>query len=138
MFWNHKIDRFNFQFWEGDPPQLPKQTIQSFTRAGADGLATRLIGKRAPVTECQLTTHLTSYAWRAPTIRSYLTLIGATSPVEVWFNQLRLLHSDQVKFLVEDVREVDCRANVRLLGPGYNLPGGASLVTRWRLIAIAV
>lgn len=138
MYWNHRIDRLTFQFWEGDPPQLPRQTMQSFTRAGADGIATRLLGTRAPVTECQLTAHLVNYAWRAPTLRAYLTLLGATDPVEVWFNKLRLFQSDQVKWVIEDVREVECRANVRLIGPGYNLPGGASLVTRWRMIAVAM
>lgn len=136
MSWQHRVDRFTFQFWDGDQPQLPKQNVQTFARAGDDAQDARLTGTRAPLTECTLTAHLVRYSLALPLLRQYFTLIGK-DPVEVWHEQRRLLQLAKVKFLIEDVVEVECRTNVRLIGPGYDYPGGCSLVTRWRMLAMA-
>jgi hypothetical protein len=136
MPWVHKIDRFEFQFWDGDSPDTPRQQVETFQRAGVNGTGFRMLGERGQPFDAQLTAHLVNYALTRPLLKQYETLIGA-SPVEAWFNYRRLLTDWQVKFEVLDVAELDCRVNVRLIGPGYNYLGGASLVTRWRLLPVA-
>lgn len=136
MSWVHKVDRFTFQFWDGDRPRMPTTQVQTFSRPGVDSHDVRLTGTRAEVTECQLTEHLVNWNLRAPLLRQYRELVGRDA-VEVWYEQRRLLVTDRVLFLVLAVDEVDCQTNVRLVGPGYDYPNGASLVTRWRLLAIA-
>jgi hypothetical protein len=135
--WYHRIDRFTFQFWQGDCPEAPTQQLETYQRAGVEGAGFRLLGARGVPLDVTLTEHLTAYILGAPLVRQYQSLIGL-APVEVWWNQQRLLPLLQTKFAVLDVTEVECQVNVRLLGPGYNLPGGAALVTRWKLLPIAV
>lgn len=136
MSWQHKIDRFEFQFWEGDLPDTPRQQVETFQRAGVSGTGFRLLGERGKPFEAQVTAHLVNYPLTRPLLHQYRTLIGGT-PVEVWFNGRRVFVDWQTKYEVLDVDEVECKANVRLIGPGYNFPGGASLVTRWRLLPVA-
>lgn len=137
MSWQHLIDRFEFQFWEGEPPSPPRQQVETFQRPGVAGTGFRLLGQRGQPLEARVTAHLINYAVTRPLLTEYRSLIGE-DPVEVWFNGRRLVTDWQVKFAVLDVEEIECRTCVRLLGPGYNYPAGASLVTSWRLLPVAV
>lgn len=136
-FWNHRIDQFVFQFWEGEPPHAPTQAVEVFTRAGVAGTGQRLLAARGAPFEVQLTEHFASFLLAIPMISQYETLIGA-DPVEVWWEHLRQLPLIRTKFAVLAVRRVSLEASVRLMGPGYNFAGGAALTTRWQLLPIAV
>jgi len=135
--WYHRVDRFTFQFWGGDSPEAPTQQLETYQRAGVEGAGFRVLGARGTPLDVTLTEHLTGYVLSRPLVLQYQSLIGI-DPVEVWFNKQRLLPLIRTKFAVLDVTEIACDTHVRLLGPGYNLPGGAALVTRWKLLPIAV
>jgi len=137
MATSYRIDRFPFVFWDGDPPRFPTQVTQEIARPGVDGVSLRTLGRRGPTSVASLTSwHANWFAARRAML-DYDTLVGL-DPLEVWWNRRRLKLDYQCLYQVEAIEEVDCRANVRLFGSGYNLAGGVSLVTRWTLLPVSL
>lgn len=135
--WTHRVGQFTFQFWEGEIPESPTQQVETLQRAGVTGTGFRVLGVRGDPFEATLTEHFPSYAAARPWIEQYKTLIGQQA-LEVWKDGRRLLIDLKTKFVVLDVRELSCQAHVRLMGPGYQYAGGAALVSRWKLLPVAV
>lgn len=131
----HWIGASNFEFWDGEPPRFHQQSVETFARTGAEGTAAKLLGKRGAKFSSDLTSWFASYPLARAAFVKYLNLIGS-NPQKVIYNGGDFYALYKTKFLVLDVQEVDCRANVRLLGPGKNYPSGAALVTRWTMIPI--
>ena len=131
----HWIGASNFEFWSGDPPRFHQQSVETFSRNGVDGTAAKLRGKRGEQFTSELTSWFASYAAARAMFPRYLNLIGS-NPQRVVFNSQDYYALHKTKYLVLDVQELECRVNVRLLGPGKNYPTGASLVTRWTMIPI--
>ena len=137
MMSEHAINQYTFELWRGDPPRFHTQTMETYTRAGVNGTAAKLTGKRGKSFNADLTSWLTSFPAARVMLQNYFALIGA-SPVILIHNGFRFDTLYRIKFLVEDVAEMDCQANVRLLGPGINYAGGTSLVTRWTMTPVLV
>lgn len=135
--WSHRVDRFPFQFWEGEPPMAAQQQVELFSRAGVAGTGQRLLAARGTPFEVVLVEHFASWAFAAPMIAQYEQLVGA-DPVEVWWEKQRLLPQLRTKYAVLAVRRVSLEAHVRLMGPGYAYGAGAALATRWQLLPIAI
>lgn len=131
----HWIGASNFELWDGEPPRFHQQQVEVFSRNGADGTAAKLHGKRGQQFTAELTSWFASYALARQQMAKYPNLIGASAQ-RVIYNGFDWLELYKTRCLVLDVQELECRAAVRLLGPGKNYPSGASLVTRWTMIPI--
>lgn len=133
----HRVDRFSFVLWEGEPPSRVKQTTQELARPGIDDATLRLLGKRGHVSSSVLVSwHATWFAARQ-SLTEYLTLVGR-DPVEVVWNSRLLTVDHRCKYAVASIDEVECRTNVRLIGSGLNLSGGVALRTRWVLLPVSL
>lgn len=133
----HRVDEFEFEFWRGQVPTLLSPVLQQFSRAGADGVSHRNIATRGRRFECELVSWHATRADARDKLLQYVELIGA-DPVQIVKDEEDLEQSQAVRFVVEDVQELECVANVRLLGPGKNYPSGVSLVTRWAMTPVEV
>lgn len=131
----HWIGASNFELWDGEPPRFHQQSVETFARNGADGTAAKLLGSRGEKFTSELTSWFQSYVLARQQMIKYPNLIGS-NPQRVVFNSLDYYALYKTKYLVLDVQEVECRAAVRLIGPGKNYPSGAALVTRWTMIPI--
>lgn len=135
--WVHRVDRFTFQFWRGAPPERPQQLVETYSRAGVSGTGLRVLGERGTEFDVELVEHFPLWAPAQLIVPSYQQLVGQP-PVEVWFERVRLLPITRTLYAVLDVRQVQIKTNVRLIGPNYNYPAGVELVTRWQLLPVAV
>lgn len=131
----HAINEYTFEFWRGESPGYVVGDVETFSRAGTKGTAAKLRGKRGKPFACELEAWTNSFLTARVLLTRYFSLIGA-EPARVIWNELNLLALYRTNYLVTNVVEVNCQANVRLLGPGINYPNGASLVTRWELVPI--
>jgi hypothetical protein len=57
----HYIGNFGFELWDGDPPHMVQQTVESFTRPGIAGVGQQLAGVRGEQFEVMLTSHLPTF-----------------------------------------------------------------------------
>lgn len=130
----HAVGRFEFEFWRGSPPSHPVEQVQQFTRAGVDGVSHRTLAKRAAPFTCELVSWHLSYAIARAELPKLCALAGTTQ--DVIHEGVNLKAAFKLAYVVESVELVDCRSNVRLLGPGKNYPSGAELVTRWTMMPV--
>jgi hypothetical protein len=131
----HAVGINAFELWRGDPPRFHQQSVEVFSRTAVEGTAAKIKGKRGESFTAELESWFTSYAAARAQFVKYLNLIGASAQKVTYNNQQYwVLH--KTRYLVLDVKEVDCRTNVRLIGPGINYAGGAALITRWTMIPI--
>lgn len=131
---SHQIGQYRFEFWRGSQPTHIREHVQSFTRAGTAGTAHRTLGKRAETFECELVSWHPSYTLARVVAAQMGRLVGTTQ--DVIHEDVNLKAAFNLGYVIESVELAECRANVRLLGPGINYPGGAELVTRWRMTPI--
>lgn len=131
----HWIGASNFELWNGESPQFHEQSVETFSRNGADGTAAKLRGSRGRAFTSELTSWFASYTLARAAVPKYKNLIGST-PQRVVFNSHDFYALYKTKFLVLAVEELDCHAAVRLLARGINYPSGGVLVTRWTMIPI--
>jgi hypothetical protein len=133
----HRVENYSFEFWRGDPPRFHQTGVETFSRAGTAGTAAKLLGKRGDSFTAELESWFTSYASARSTFPKYLDLIGMP-PAIVLFNSRNYFTLHRLKFLIENIEEIECRANARLLGPSINYASGASLVTRWTMTPLRI
>lgn len=133
----HRINDHEFEFWEGDAPTQIKQQVARFTRAGVDDPSHKLLGKRGEPFTCQLTSWHETREDARDALHEYAELIGADA-VEIRKDDEDLLETEQVRFLVLNVVEVQCKTNVRLFSSAREIdyPEGVALVTSWTLCPI--
>jgi hypothetical protein len=129
----HAINRFTFEFWKGDPPQLMERDVEVQTRAGANGHALMYTGRHGGPFRASLTSDWATYAAAIAVVALYKNLIGA-GPQNVVYNGVRFAQSFRHRYSVLSVELSSCERHVQLLGPGYQFAGGARLVTEWTLI----
>lgn len=131
----HAVGAADFELWRGEPPRYHDQSVATFARVGTDGTAFKLTGSRGRQFTSELESWHRTYDLARDWLRKYRNLIGGNAQ-RVKFNGRDLYSLTKTKYLVIDVVEIDCRANVRLLGPGVNYAGGVSLVTRWTMVPV--
>lgn len=133
----HRIATFNFEFWEGDPPGLAAAQIETLTRAGTNGHTELNLGRWGQPFRARLTSHWASYTAAMAAWRLYQAAIGA-GRLDVIYNSINMRTAFRTRYTVQTLALIQCQANVRLIGPGYNLPNGGKLVTEWGMMPVAV
>lgn len=123
---------YNFEFWRGDPPNLPSEQIVSHTRPGADGVAQQKLGSVGPPITAQLVSHWSTYAAALAIIDNYFALVGKGLVIVV-YNNVNWNTDYSVKFWVNRIRFLSCQAHPLLMGTDYAYSNGAELVTEWTL-----
>lgn len=121
---------YQFQFWRGDPPQLPHQQAATRARPGADDVALQKLGFWGRQFQCQLTAHFSGFLTAMGSHRLYYNLPGS-SAVTVQYNHVNFFSMYGVKYFVNSVQVEAVNANLLLMGPGYVFPGGTEVITRW-------
>jgi hypothetical protein len=129
----HRIATFNFEFWEGDPPGLSVTQIETATRVGTNGHTELQTGRWGQPFRARLTAHFATYVLALAAFRKYQPIVGS-GRVDVIYNGLNFKTQFLTRYTVQKVDLISCQANVRLIGPGYNFPNGASLVTEWSMM----
>jgi hypothetical protein len=124
------IDIYNFEFWDGPPPPIPTTKVLASTRPGVNGVSTHLLGRWAEPFEVTLTSHWASQLAATAGHASMKNLIGA-DPCYVKYNNLNWTMLHGVFYNVRSIEILDIRSAICLMGPGYVLPGGAALITRY-------
>lgn len=131
----HRVDEYEFEFWRGEQPTRISEQVQRFERVGARGVAHRLVGKRGRSFQAELVSWHPTWASAREILTGYIDLIGV-DPVQVVKDDYDLLEHEGVRFVIEDVREISCQANVLLHGGGKTYAGGVELVTRWTMTPV--
>lgn len=128
---------YNFEFWRGSPPPFPQYQISQHTRPGINGIGEQRVGRWHPAINAQLVSHWSSYANAIAILDNYAALVGA-GLVVVAYNSINWNAAFGIQFLVDRMEFVSCQTNVRLIGPGYDFPAGAELITDWTLTPVEV
>lgn len=131
----HRVDEYEFEFWNGEQPTRISERVQRFERAGTTGVSHRLLGRRGASFTCELTSWHATWADARDAVADFVDLIGV-DPIQVVKDGDDLEDKESVRFVVEDVRELSCATRVRLYGGGKNYPGGVELVTRWTMTPV--
>jgi hypothetical protein len=128
----HRIDVFNFEFWDGSPPVLTYEQGSSFTRPGADGVGQQTLGRWAEPFDATLTAWYASYTLALLAVPRMQAIVRI-GPVRLWYNAIDYRTVFGHDYLVDAVEMINCQSVIRLLGPGINLAGGAELLVRFTM-----
>ena len=126
------IDIFNFEFWEGPPPPVPTPKVIESHRPGATGVAQQIIGTWGDTFDAKLTAHFANQL-AAITAHAMMKAVIGTGPMPVKYNNINWSGMYGVVYHVDDIQLVSLRSVPRILGPTYDFPGGAILITKWTL-----
>ncbi len=132
----HRVDEYEFEFWRGESPTRIAEQMQRFERVGSAGVSHRLVGSRGRSFQAELVSWHPSWSDARDAVTDYVDLIGV-DPVQVWKDGVDLVEQDGARFVIEDVRELSCQANVLLHGGGKTYAGGVELITRWTMTPVA-
>lgn len=130
---------FDFVKWDGPPPPLVRQHLESFTVAGIDGSGARLIGAYGDAFTVRAIGVFA--AWGSTANRELFTaeraayrcreLIG--QPCKLSYEGLDYGALYDTRYQVEDVQIEGIKRHVRILGPGYDYVLGAVHIVNWTL-----
>lgn len=131
----HQISTYGFTRWDGPPPRLVNQHIQTFTKTGQNGISALALGIHGDPFSVNLDAKFASQELGLIAEDGYRFLIGAV-PQVVIFNSVNYFTVFAHRFLVESVEITGFKRHPLLVGPGFNYPGGWVLKSRWQMRGI--
>jgi hypothetical protein len=128
----HRVDVFNFEFWNGSPPTLTYQQGSTFTRAGTNGVGQQRLGRWGDPFDAELTAWYTSYLAAMAALPLMQSMVR-TGHVNVIYDGLDYQAALGHRYFVDRVDLVRCQKILRQIGPGINWASGAELVVRFTM-----
>lgn len=136
---DHAIEGFNFALWEGGPPRLVKQTLETFSKPGAPHVGQQVSGVRGREFEVVLTAYFTTYVGALNRWSQYLAVPGQRAVFVkhanvhfVTFNHTYLVND----IVLEQLKMIPHAIGTSAAGVSYSYAPAAKLVTRWQMIPL--
>lgn len=122
----YAIDVYPFEFWDGPVPPIPTQKVTPVHRPGMSDVAFQKLGVWGDTFSVRLRAHCSSQYVAVQAHKALVALIGAGGK-QVTYNNINWSSTHSTIYHVIDIELLSIQNVPRLMGPGYDYPGGAIL-----------